>query len=146
MIFQSCSKGNNTGWDKCGMWLCVLNHLPQTSTHPCMFLLTKKDTDYISIIDMCSISDVILVVINISKMELSRVENAWNVTMYNIYRLSGDTPKSAYVFTKWLPICTKLLLRQITFLKSCAKMDNMLIHHVFVLVNWNCWNALLLLV
>jgi len=65
-----------------------------------MFLLTKKDTDYISIIDMCSISDVILVVINISKMELSRVENAWNVTMYNIYRLSGDTPKSAYVFTK----------------------------------------------
>jgi len=50
-----------------------------------------------------------------------------HVIMYKIYGVSGDTLRSVYVFTKCLPIRTELLIRQLTFLKSCAKMDNKIV-------------------
>jgi len=72
-----------------------------------------------------------LIAVNISKTECARIVNAWNVIMYKIYGVSGDTLNSVYVFTKCLPIRTELLIRQLTFLKSCAKMDNKIVQHVY---------------
>ena len=75
-----------------------------------------------------------LIAVNISKTECARIVNAWNVIMYKIYGVSGDTLKSVYVFTKCLPIRTELLIRQLTLLKSCAEMDNRIVQHVYMTV------------
>ena len=62
-----------------------------------------------------------LIAVNISKTGCARIVNAWNVIMHKIYGVSGDTLKSVYIFTKCLPIRTEVLIRQLTFLKNCAK-------------------------
>jgi len=69
--------------------------------------------------------------VNISRSERSRIEYVWNVMMYKIYGVSGESLNFVYALTKCLPICTDLLIRQLNFLKKCVKINNKVVQYVY---------------
>ena len=56
---------------------------------------------------------------NLETFNISRIEHVWNVMMYKIYGVSGESLNFVYAFTNCLSICNDLLIRQINFLKMC---------------------------